>query len=869
MTQLSREASALGARLGRFKVVSLLGAGGMGEVYRARDMRLGRDVALKVLPADVASDTERLRRFEHEARAAAALNHPNILALHDIGEHDGTPYLVTELLEGEGLRERIARGPLPVKEAVRIAIQVARGLAAAHGKGIVHRDLKPENLFVTSDGTVRILDFGLASLRGEAEGEGPPTESPTVTKLTRAGTILGTAGYMAPEQVRGQKVDQRADIFAFGCVLYEMLTGRRAFSGDTPADTLGAVLKDEPVKLDAAAGDVTPALAQLVARCLEKRPENRFSSAHDLALALSDAVGDVDPRGARTVTAAQPRRRRTIALFLTASGLAAAVVFALWALRDRRAPHPATSLDPARVMVVPFENTTGDASLDAVSAKTADAVTHGLAELGEVKVVPAPRGIRPDNDAALRTAARGAGAGVLVSGSIYRSADSVELRGRIMDPASGAPIYVLEPEGGSRDQPEEAVDRVRQRVMSAALMHLGKTVGVGGVTRPPLYPAYREFLAGLRVAMIDWPAMIRHYETAAELDPRFWQPQIMLMYVYRRIAPDSAKFEAMQRRLRENQGAMCPATILMKEGYEARAELRYLVGLRKAQALLALAPRDFVYIWDVASLADRLNRPGDALASIGDIHTLDQDLLRPWIQGAWLLDLAAQAHHLLGEHEAELEVVRFGLRTYPDSLRLRMAHVRASAALGREEEVEKMIDEALQIAGSEDDAGRIMLTAALELRTHGHPDAARRVAARGAMWYASHVGKDTSRYARLDCLVLAGRTDEAVGLARGMVETNPDQVLAMGSWGVLAARMGDRAAAEAADRQLADSGPATATRARFRASIAALLGERERAVDLLRESLARGSSYSALHTDIDLEPLHGYPPFEELIKPQG
>ncbi len=855
--------------MGRFEVVALLGAGGMGEVYRARDTRLGRDVALKVLPAAVASEPDRVRRFEHEARAAAALNHPNILALHDVDEHEGVSYLVTELLEGESLRERIARGPLPVKEAVQVAVQVARGLAAAHGKGIVHRDLKPENLFVTADGTVKILDFGLASLRSDASDEGPSTESPTETELTRAGSILGTAGYMAPEQVRGLKVDQRADLFAFGCVLYEMLSGRRAFAGATTADTLGAILKDEPARVEALASDVNPALAQLVARCLEKRPEDRLSSAHDLALALAAAVSDVDPRLARAVTAAQSRPRRTLLLAFTAVAAAATVAVALWLLRERLAGNPAAALDPARVMVAPFENTTGNAFLDAVAAKTADAVTQGLAALGEVTVVPAPRSAPSGDDADLRTAARRAGAGVLAWGSIYTVGDELELRGRIIDPASGTPIYVLEPERGPRAQPEKAIDRVRQRAMSALLMHLGKAVGVGGVTRPPLYGAYGEFLAGLKVAMIDWPVAVSHYETAAELDPRFWQPQVMLMFVYKWIAPDSAKFDAMQRRLRANQGSMSPATLLMKEEYEARADLRYLLGLRKAQALLSLAPRDFVYMWDAAILADRLNRPRDALASIGNIHRFDQAYLRPWIQGAWLINLAAQAHHLLGEHEAELEAVRFGLRMYPDSLRLRTGQVRALAGLGREEDVARVIDEALQVAGTENDAGSIMLTAALELRAHGHPVAARSIATRASEWYTSHAGEGISPYARLDSLVLAGRAHEAATLARAMYEAHPDDVLAVGAWGVLAARTGNREAAEAIDRQLTGDGPAPATRSRLRVYIAAHLGEKALAVDLLREWLARGGNYFDLHTDVDLEPLHGYPPFEELMKPKG
>ncbi len=241
---------AAGSRLGPYEILTPLGAGGMGEVYRARDPRLGREVAVKVLPDAVSADPDRLRRFEQEARAASALNHPNILTVFDTGAQDGVAYLVTELLEGETLRERLA-GALPVRKAVEIAIQIARGLAAAHERRIVHRDLKPENLFLTRDGRVKILDFGLAKLT--AHGAGSPAELAAAPTLLSGGTepgfVLGTAGYMSPEQVQGLPADHRADLFALGAVLYEMLAGRRAFRGDSPAETMAAVLREEPLDL--------------------------------------------------------------------------------------------------------------------------------------------------------------------------------------------------------------------------------------------------------------------------------------------------------------------------------------------------------------------------------------------------------------------------------------------------------------------------------------------------------------------------------------------------------------------------------------------------------------------------------------------
>ncbi|MGB8009975.1 MAG: protein kinase [Terriglobales bacterium] len=273
-----------GTKLGPYDIQAMIGAGGMGEVYRARDARLDRIVAIKVLPASYSVDAERLQRFVQEARAAAALNHPNILSIFDIGEEHGSPYIVSELLEGQTLRERIRSGPLSSRKAIDYALQVARGLAAAHDKGIVHRDLKPENLFVTSDERVKILDFGLAKLKRVEADAG--ADAPTVQVNTEPGQILGTVGYMSPEQVRGKAADHRSDIFAFGSILYEMLSGQRAFRGESPADTMSAILKDEPDELAETARNVPPALERMVRHCLEKNPAQRFQSAGDLAFNL-------------------------------------------------------------------------------------------------------------------------------------------------------------------------------------------------------------------------------------------------------------------------------------------------------------------------------------------------------------------------------------------------------------------------------------------------------------------------------------------------------------------------------------------------------------------------------------------------------
>src|SRR3984885_5868759 len=290
-----------GTNLGPYEILSPIGAGGMGEVYRARDTRLGRDVAIKVLPEALAHDADRLRRFEQEARTIAALSHPNILGIHDIGAHDGAPFLVSECLEGQTLREKLKSGPLPARLAIEYALGIAQGLAAAHEKGVVHRDLKPENVFVIRDGRIKVLDFGLAKLvRPEGNHE------TTVTlrdPATLPGMVMGTVGYMSPEQVRGEPTDSRSDIFSFGAVLYEMLTGKRAFKRETSAETMTAILREEPQALNDAGWQGPVELQRILVRCLEKNVGRRFQSASDLAFAIESLSGTATGMLAGTPTA--------------------------------------------------------------------------------------------------------------------------------------------------------------------------------------------------------------------------------------------------------------------------------------------------------------------------------------------------------------------------------------------------------------------------------------------------------------------------------------------------------------------------------------------------------------------------------------
>ena len=343
-----------GTKLGPYDVLGLIGTGGMGEVYRARDTRLGRDVAIKTLPSGFAADAERLKRFELEARAASQLSHPNILTIYDIGTANDRPFIVSELLEGENVRERLIRGPLPPRKVVEFGVAIAGALAAAHARGIVHRDLKPENLFLTRDGRVKILDFGIAKLT-QADQE-QPAGAPTITIMTDVGTAVGTLGYMAPEQMKGQPVDHRADIFALGAVLHEMVAGAPAFRRDSRIATVNAVLESDPPALS---DTVAPAIRRIIARCLEKDPDERFQSARDLAFALS-ALSDTMPvtEAARRTAGAAKIDWRIAALAVLVT--AAAVGALTWRVRSNAAMPPRT---PKHFLFQPGTPNTGGVTI--------------------------------------------------------------------------------------------------------------------------------------------------------------------------------------------------------------------------------------------------------------------------------------------------------------------------------------------------------------------------------------------------------------------------------------------------------------------------------------------------------------------------
>jgi serine/threonine protein kinase/tetratricopeptide (TPR) repeat protein len=367
-----RTGSMAGMTLGRYQLLSPLGAGGMGEVYRALDTRLDREVAVKILPARLADNPEAMRRFEREAKAVAALSHPNILSIHDFGNEQGVCYAVMELLEGETLRSRLLSGALPLRKAVGIGVEIAEGLSAAHAKGITHRDLKPENIFLTSDGRTKILDFGLARVNSANSAENI-SSAPTVPRLTEPGLVMGTPGYMSPEHVRGAEVEAPSDIFSFGSVLYEMVTGRRPFLGKTAADTMAAILRDDPQELAESGKNIPQDLEQVIIHCLEKNPAERFQSARDLAFALRTISGGSGK--SKALPKLLPLRSRVAALsaaglLLLLIGLALYLFF--WAEKS------------ISIVVLPFAD---GVDTEYISDGITESITNNLSQLPQLRVI--------------------------------------------------------------------------------------------------------------------------------------------------------------------------------------------------------------------------------------------------------------------------------------------------------------------------------------------------------------------------------------------------------------------------------------------------------------------------------------------------
>jgi tetratricopeptide (TPR) repeat protein len=862
--------------LAQFRVIEKIGAGGMGEVYRARDTKLERDVAIKVLPAEVARDPQRMARFEGEAKSLARLSHPNLLEIYDFETTDEVTYAVTELLEGETLRQRLVPGPIGWRKAVEIAEAVAEGLAAAHARGVIHRDLKPENIFLTEDGRVKILDFGLARIEPSPT---PDTETKTIQPdHTGPGTLLGTVGYMSPEQIRGERVDARSDIFALGCVLHEMVSGARAFGRGTSADTMAAILKEEPPDLSISGVHVAPQLEQLITHCMEKNPTERFQSASDLAFGLRSILTGSD--AGRPAPAVAPVGHRWIWSLLAAAAVVLAIVAAwrFWPGSD----EPTVDLDPDRVVVAAFENRTGDPSLDSVGLMAADWIGQGIARTRVAEVVPgaaayaASRDLQLGSDVGravdpIRTLAEKTSAGTVVSGSYYLEGDMLRFQARITNALDGETLVALDPVSGSRDEPMAAVDTLRQRVMGSLASYFTSTLEPARWSQPPTYEAYREFFSGLESFGSDYDQAQRHLERAIELDPEWMTPRLLLATAF----SNQGRFEKaaeLVEYVNARRGRLTPYELLKLEGHIAALKGRTEDVLKFHRKAAEMAPGHPGLYYLVGLYCVWTNRPQETV----DLYSSRGPIPQAQAIRRWWFGIFGDAHHMLGSYEEQARVAREGIEQYPGDLSLRGDLAGALATQARFEEMEGVIEESLTVPASAGSAGRVMLAAARELRAHGFREASLQMAERAAAWFRDrppeHAGTEANLWNLHNALYYAERWEEAREIAETLFAMRPEDVDCLGTLGTLKARQGDPEGARQASEDLAriDRPYLFGNHTYWRACIASLLGEEEEAVRLLREAISQGRHYGGyLHRDVDLESLYDYPPFQEFLRPKG
>ncbi|SPE38717.1 Serine/threonine protein kinase with TPR repeats [Candidatus Sulfopaludibacter sp. SbA6] len=502
-----------GARLGPYEILAPIGAGGMGEVYRARDSRLSREVAIKVLPGHLSADPQALSRFEREAKAVAALSHPNLLVLYDVGTHEGITYAVTELLEGETLREYLSRSSLPWGKAAEMGSAIAEGLAAAHARGIVHRDLKPANIFLTSDGRVKILDFGLATRRPADSENHARADDET---QTLAGMVMGTVGYMSPEQVRGEKAEETSDIFSLGCVLYEMVAGRRAFSGKSAGDTMAAILQAEPPAIAESGKQVPLEMERVIGRCLAKNPGERFHSARDLAFALR-SIGS----GVAELRPAAPPARLRLRTAVAAIAFLAILAGAGWFFWRN---HAGQSIDS--LAVLPFVNAGGSSDTEYLSDGIAESLMNSLAELPNLKVMSRNAVFRyKGKEADARAVGRELGVRAVLQGRVTERGDNLSISAELVDVEDNSHLWgerynrkLADAQAVESEIAAQISDKLRLKLSSGQKTRLAKRQTENS-------EAYQLYLKGRFYADKSTPEGIAkgldYFHQAVALDPNY------------------------------------------------------------------------------------------------------------------------------------------------------------------------------------------------------------------------------------------------------------------------------------------------------------------------------------------------------------
>jgi tetratricopeptide (TPR) repeat protein/predicted Ser/Thr protein kinase len=854
----------------RYQVIEELGRGGMGRVYKALDSEIKDKVALKVLKPEIASDGETIARFRNELRLARRISHKNVCRMYDLNHEQGTQFITMEYVEGENLKSLMRRmGPFSVGKAASVARQVCEGLAEAHRLGVVHRDLKPQNIMIDNEGNVRIMDFGIArSLKGKG--------------ITDTRVMIGTPEYMSPEQVEGAEVDGRADIYALGIILYELLTGKVPFEGDT---ALSVALKQKtelPRDPRGLNPQVPEAFSSLILRCLEKDKAKRYGNVEALISDLDTIEAALTPTSGivRPASFQRSRRKRVLIAAVAAVAVLAVAAAAFFFVGPGR-----LDVDPNRVVVAPFENRTGDPSLDSVGGIAADWITQGISQAAQIEVVPAmavqesfevvekERG-RLEGITWLRALARETRAGIVVSGTYYLQGEDLQFQANITDVQKKKLVYALPSVSGNKDDPMEVVKVLQQRLMGTIATYYDVDLRPFLGASPPNFEAYQEYWRGLELFGKDYARCYEHMNKALELDPTFLMPKSIIATGYHN-QDNYEKAKEIFEELNRERTHLDQFTRFWTDSMLADMAGRLEESLRYSRQAASLTPKSAMTFYNLGLVEYWLNRPRKAIEEFSKIDLKKANLTR-FGSGSWVFSIWAGAYHMLGKYKKELEIVKRGEEYFPDRVWFLAVEARSYAARGKIDMVRDVIRRSLTTADAETTPGDVMYEAAIELRTHGHPDESKRIADESVDWYrgrpAEEAAEEQNRYYLAHSLYLAEHWGEARDICEALRAEKPENVDYQGFTGVLAARLGDK------ERALQVSGELRAltkpylfgNHTYWRACIASLLGNKEEAVALLREAFSQGKHYGVgLHRDLDLESLRDYPPFQELLKPKG
>jgi tetratricopeptide (TPR) repeat protein/tRNA A-37 threonylcarbamoyl transferase component Bud32 len=878
----------VGCEVSHYRVLERVGEGGMGAVYKAEDTRLHRHVALKFLARDLVATDKLRERFTHEARAAAALDHPNVCTVYDVEEVNGETFIAMAYVEGESLRETLSMGGLETAHAIEIALQVAQGLEAAHAKRIAHRDIKPSNIMVTPSGRVKIMDFGLA-------------RSATQAGLTETGMVMGTASYMSPEQARGEHVDHRTDIWSLGAVLYEMVTGERPFKGASSEAVLYSILHEEPAVPRSVKADLPGQVDTVIANALEKDPERRYQAAAQMADDLRTLRRSLRPgvpleslppiRRMRRPGAAESLLRRVAATAgrrWVAMAVGAAVALAAYGGVRRLVHGPSEPvLDPDRVVVVAFENRTGDAGLDHVGLAAGEWIREGVSQIGLGEVLPtvmtvtepSPRtvGNSPGRLDASNTRALAweAGTGLVVSGTYHSLQDSIQFRANVTQMPGEKTISTVASDLTARDASLDAIEEFRQRIMGGLAIHLSPEMVFESYPSPPPFEAYGEYAAGLGLFGADFAGAAEHLARAVQLDSGFVEPHLWLAAAHSSTG-DWGTGETVLRTLNQRRAAL---TALQRCGLDymlASFQGRHREAWRHVMQAARLAPGsglvNYLILWE----ASEMNYPRMAVKVSEEVGGPGKFQRHGIMALFWYANLT-DALHKLGDYQRELDVAQEAREHFPDVVYSWVDEARALAALGRIEELNQLLQECPSAEPTWwFTVGDLLVGTARELRAHGYMDAAQEVADRAVEWsrklrFELYPGEDARMYVARS-LYVAERWEEAREAFDTLAREYPESAYYLGATGRVAARLGDREEALRVfeELQTIDRPYIFGRHDYASAQIASLLGDYEEAVVLLAKAFDQTYEYtSPVLNDPDLLLMRGYPGWEELIRPKG